>query len=129
MVTVVDIVSTFSNGDAGPGMRHSLSPSNVFQILSLLWVMRGILRMNSRAAMFLSCEKPQILKGPITLLHHPEDNNEEGRASTRVLRLLRLLRVVRLGKLTRFASFLRDQFESDSWFSLLITRIDGFWEL
>ena len=81
--------------------------------------------MKSRAAMFLQGEKPQILKGPIALLHHPEDNNEEGRASTRVLRLLRLLRVVRLGKLTRFASFLRDQFESDSWFSLLITRI-GF---
>ena len=51
------------------------------------------------------------------------DNNEEGRASTRVLRLLRLLRVVRLGKLTRFASFLRDQFESEvayTQFSLLL---------
>eukprot|EP00435_Cladocopium_sp_Y103_P036893 s2224_g9.t1 len=34
-------------------------------------------------------------------------------ASTRVLRLLRLFRVVRLGKLSRFASFLRDRFESE----------------
>ena len=35
------------------------------------------------------------------------------RASTRGLRLLRLFRVVRLGKVTRFASWLRDQFESE----------------
>lgn len=34
-------------------------------------------------------------------------------AGTRVLRLLRLFRVVRLGKVTRFASFLRDKFESE----------------
>eukprot|EP00913_Durusdinium_trenchii_P014910 g13984.t1 len=48
------------------------------------------------------------------------------RASTRVLRLLRLLRVVRLGKLTRFASFLRDKFESEvayTQFSLLLLII------
>ena len=42
------------------------------------------------------------------------EDDPNNRASTRVLRMLRLFRVVRLGKLTRFASFLRDKFESEA---------------
>ncbi|CAK9063243.1 unnamed protein product [Durusdinium trenchii] len=53
-------------------------------------------------------------------------DSEADRASTRILRLLRLFRVVRLGKLTRFASFLRDKFESEvayTQFTLLLLII------
>eukprot|EP00913_Durusdinium_trenchii_P032883 g30783.t1 len=54
------------------------------------------------------------------------DGSQTDRISTRVLRLLRLFRVVRLGKVTRFASFLRDKFESEvayTQFSLLLLVI------
>eukprot|EP00913_Durusdinium_trenchii_P016749 g15743.t1 len=53
-------------------------------------------------------------------------DSEADRASTRILRLLRLFRVVQLGKLTRFASFLRDKFESEvayTQFTLLLLII------
>eukprot|EP00434_Breviolum_minutum_P024619 symbB.v1.2.021740.t1/scaffold1878.1/size97411/1 len=56
-------------------------------------------------------------------LEFSESESQTDRASTRVLRLLRLFRVIRLGKVTRFASFLRDTFESEvayTQFSLLL---------